>query len=212
MTLKVIGAGWGRTGTLSLKLALEQLGLGPCYHMLEVLPRPEHVAVWHKAGLDEKVDWDALFEGFQSGVDWPVARFWRELNEAYPKAKFILTARPTEDWYKSFSKTILDLALGMDPPPPEPMLPWAKMVDLIITEQTFGNRLKDKSHIMAAYDVHNADVRRTIPKARLLDFDVAQGWEPLCRFLGVAVPSTDFPRTNTTQDFRDRVLSMRSAD
>lgn len=212
MTLKVIGAGLGRTGTMSLKLALEALGFGPCYHMLEVFPRPHHVPVWHAAGRGEKVDWNTLFAGFNSAVDWPAARFWRELSAAYPQAKFILTTRPADSWYKSFSDTILEYALsGPLPPEGDPRRAWSEMVRLIINEQTFHNRVDDKRAVIAAYEAHSAEVRRTIPKARLLEFDVAQGWEPLCHFLEVPFPATPFPKTNSTVEFQERAKAMRSA-
>jgi len=212
VTLKVIGAGLGRTGTMSLKLALEELGFGPCYHMMEVFPRPQHVPVWHAAGRGEKVDWNALFEGFNATVDWPSSRFWRELSQAYPKAKVILTPRPAEAWYKSFKETIVEYALaGGLPPEGHPRRAWSEMVHLIITEQTFHNRLDDKRAVIAAYEAHNAEVRRTIPKERLLEFDVAQGWEPLCRFLGAPLPATPFPKTNSTVEFQDRAKGMRVA-
>jgi Sulfotransferase domain len=211
VTLKIVGAGWGRTGTHSLKLALEQLGFGPCYHMLEVFPRPQHVAVWHSAALGERVDWKALFMGFQSAVDWPAAHFWRQIGTAFPDAKVVLTSRPSEAWYKSFHDTILEYALDMPTlPESEPRHAWQKMVQLIISEQTFDNRLRDKQAVIGAYEAHNAEVRRSIPKARLLDFESTQGWEPLCGFLNVPVPATPFPKTNSTQEFRDRAQMMRA--
>jgi hypothetical protein len=203
MTLKVIGTGLGRTGTLSLKAALEQLGFGPCYHMMEVFPRPEHVTTWTKAARGERVDWDALYDGFAATVDWPSAHFWRELTRAYPRAKIIHTDREGEAWWKSFSKTIKEGIAGDVPPE---MSAWHEMVNLIITEQTFGGDMS-KENVLKVYAAHNAEVKRTIPADRRLDFDVGQGWEPLCRFLGVSVPATPFPNTNTTADFRARMAA-----
>lgn len=201
MTLKVIGTGLGRTGTMSLKVALEQLGFTGCYHMMEVFPRPDHVGMWKKAALGERIDWDQLYQGFTATVDWPSAHFWRDLTRRYPDAKVVHTERDPEVWWKSFSHTIKD-GLTIEGPPA--MRPWFDMVNLVITQQTFGGNM-DKENVLKVYNAHNAEVKRTIPADRLLTFDVAQGWAPLCRFLGVPVPATEFPKTNTTEDFRARM-------
>lgn len=207
MTLKIIGTGFGRTGTQSLKFALEQLGVGPCYHMVEVFPRPDHVGVWAAAARGEAVDWERLFEGFQSTVDWPSTYFWRELVARYPEAKVIHTERPAEVWWKSFSLTIKE-ALGDETAPP--MRAWSEMVNTIITKRTFGGDM-EKANVLRVYAAHNAEVKRTISRERLLEFDVAQGWEPLCAFLGLSVPATPFPNTNTTADFRARAAARRGS-
>lgn len=207
MTLKVIGTGFGRTGTLSLKAALEQLGVGPTYHMMEVFPRPQHVGLWAAAGRGEAVDWDALFDGFNSTVDWPSTCFWRELIARYPDAKVIHTERPAEAWWKSFSLTIKE-ALDDDVAPP--MRAWSEMVNAVITARTFGGDM-GQANALKVYAAHNAEVKRTIPRDRLLDFDVAQGWGPLCAFLNVPVPATPFPKTNTTEDFRARAAARRQS-
>src|SRR5271156_2655481 len=99
MALKVVGAGFGRTGTLSLKTALEKLGFGPCYHMAEVFARPAHVAMWHRLAFENQMDWDQLFSGFRATVDWPTARWWREIDAHYPEAKVLLSVRDPEAWY-----------------------------------------------------------------------------------------------------------------
>lgn len=207
MTLKVIGTGFGRTGTQSLKFALEQIGFGPCYHMMEVFPRPQHVDEWAKAARGERIDWDALFQGFAATVDWPSTYFWRELIEHYPQAKIIHTERDPEVWYKSFSSTIQE-ALGFDAAPE--MRAWSEMVRRLITQNTFGGDTS-KEGVLKAYVAHNAEVRRVIPAARRLDFDVAQGWEPLCRYLGVSVPATPFPKMNSTAEFRARWEKRRES-
>jgi hypothetical protein len=205
MTLKVIGTGFGRTGTQSLKVALEQLGLGPCYHMMEVFPRPQHVGVWAGAARGEAVDWEQLFQGFGATVDWPSTGFWRELIARYPNAKVLHTERPPEVWWSSFSKTIKE-ALADDVGPQ--MRPWSDMVNTIITKRTFGGDM-EKANVLAVYAAHNAEVKRTVPRERPLEFDVAQGWEPLCRFLNVPVPATPFPKTNSTDEFRARAAARR---
>jgi len=174
--------------------------------MMEVFPRPEHVVLWTKAAQGERMDWDKLFEGFNATVDWPSSHFWRELIQRYPNAKVIHTEREPELWYASFSQTIGE-AMTLSDTPAE-MLPWAEMTRLIITEQTFDGDYS-KANVLKVYDAHNAEVKRSVPATKRLDFDIAQGWEPLCRFLGVAVPGTPFPKTNTTADFRARIAARR---
>jgi hypothetical protein len=93
MTLKVIGAGFGRTGTSSLKQALEDLGFGPCHHMTEVIAHPQQVPVWEAAMNGEPVEWEDVFHAYQSAVDWPSAAFYEPLMERYPDARVILTVR-----------------------------------------------------------------------------------------------------------------------
>jgi hypothetical protein len=206
MTLKVIGTGLGRTGTMSLKAALEQLGFGPCYHMMEVFPRPDHVAEWTKAARGERIDWDALYTGFASTVDWPSSHFWRDLTRKYPDAKIIHSEREPELWWKSFSQTIKE-GIVAEGAPPE-MKPWFDMVNLIITDQTFHGDM-EKENALKIYNAHNAEVKRTIPASQRLDFDPLQGWPPLCKFLGVPVPTTDFPKTNSTAEFRARIEARK---
>jgi len=205
MTLKVIGTGLGRTGTQSLKFALEQLGFGPCYHMMEVFPRPGHVGAWAKAARGEHIDWDKLYEGFAATVDWPSTHFWRDLMRKYPDAKIIHSEREPELWWKSFSQTIQEGIAGEAPPP---MREWQDMVKLIITDQTFRGDMS-KENVLKVYNAHNAEVKRTVPAAKRLDFDPKQGWAPLCKFLGVPVPAADFPNTNTTAEFRARMEARR---
>ena len=203
MSMRVIGFGVGRTGTFSLKLALEQLNFGPCHHMEEVDARsPEQIAVWASAA-NGKVDWKKAYAGYNSAVDWPTAAFCRELATAYPDAKFILTIRDPERWYASFSQTIVPLIQPTAKTPPE-LLPFLKMVMAVV--QKTGFRIPStKEEILTAFHRHIEIVTQTIPTDRLLLFDVKQGWGPLCQFLGVAVPPGDFPKTNNTKDFWDSV-------
>ncbi len=203
MTIRLIGAGFGRTGTLSLKVALERLGVGPCYHMSEVFSHPEHIAVWNDA-LDAKaVDWDALFAGYAATVDWPGCHFWRELAQRHPDAKVLLTLRSAESWYASVHETIHPVLRNA--PPPDPSLAaWHAMVTKLIDVQTFGGRFEDRAHAIGVYERHNESVQREIPRERLLVYEVAQGWEPLCKFLNLAVPDEAFPRVNSKDEFRAR--------
>ena len=204
MALEIIGAGFGRTGTLSLKGALEQLGFVKCYHMAEVMQRPEHDAIWVRATRGQSVDWDALFDGYRAAIDWPVCHFWRELSAQYPRAKIILTTRDAQAWFKSMAETILHV---MQRPLPEDPA-WRehrKMVIELVGETVFGGRLRDKDHIIGVFQRHNDEVRRSVPAGRLLEYDMKQGWGPLCAFLGVPVPATPFPKVNTTDEFRDKI-------
>jgi hypothetical protein len=204
MTLAIIGAGLGRTGTLSLKRALDQLGFDPCHHMEEVLRHPEQIPGWHAAGRGEAVDFRKLLAGYRAAVDWPSAQFWSELAAAFPAGKIILTVRDTERWYQSFSQTILPLLRATEPPFNPAMAAIIAMVRTVVGERAFGGRLDDADHIKACYERHNAAVRATATPDRLLVYEVAEGWEPLCAFLGVTVPTEPFPKVNTTQEFLDR--------
>ena len=202
MGLSVIGSGFGRTGTRSLKDALELLDFGPCHHMEEVFPSPEQVTLWHAVSIGEPLDHVRIFNGFSSQIDWPGAHVWRELAEAYPDAKLIHSVRPDESWWNSFSGTIgkfLTIYPTMELPPQIRVM--SDAIKEMIGEQTFAGQFEDKDKALAAYHQREADVRAAIPAERLLVFDVAQGWEPLCGFLEVPVPAVPFPRTNTREDF-----------
>jgi hypothetical protein len=203
MPLEIIGPGFGRTGTNSLRLALEQLGFGPCHHMYEVATRPEQVPLWQAAAAGRAMDWRAAFAGYRSQVDWPGARYWRELVAAFPAAKVILTVRPAEDWYRSFAATIVPEVLG--PPASDQPVAIARraMQRETIARQVFGDRMQDRAQATAVFEAHNAEVRRDIPAERLLVLHVAEGWAPLCGFLGVPVPRTPFPKTNSVREFHD---------
>jgi hypothetical protein len=203
MTLNIIGVGVGRTGTYSLKLAINQLGLGPCFHMEEVLKNMGvQVPLW-SAALAGTADWEAIYAGFPSAVDWPTAGFFRELLEAYPSAKFVLTDRSAESWADSFGSTIYKLVAGKDKAPPE-MRAWLEMCEGVIARTGFPPGL-DREGLMKAFVAHNAAVKATVPPAQLLEFQVKQGWEPLCRFLDVPAPAEAFPRSNDREEFWDLV-------
>lgn len=202
MTLQVIGAGLGRTGTMSLKLALEQLGLGRCHHMMEVFAAPQTIDTWRRAGLGETVDWDALFEGFGAAVDWPAAEFYDQLAVKYPDAKIILTTREAEGWFKSTQATIFADTVASGGPPG-----FGEMIAAVVGSK-FDGRLHDRDHCIAVYEAHNARVRASIPADRLLEYQSGQGWEPLCAFLGVPVPDAPYPKVNSTEEFVQRRESM----
>jgi hypothetical protein len=210
MALKVVGAGFGRTGTLSLKNALEKIGFGPCYHMMEVFPRPDHVAMWHKLAFGSAIDWDLLFRDFHATVDWPSTRWWREITAHFPDAKVLLSLRDPEAWYKSMSETIYQpMKWPIPAEVPENMRLQNEMVRKAIIADTFDNRFEDKAHAIDVFKRHNQEVRDTIDAKRLLVFDVREGWEPLCRFLEVPAPSEPFPRLNDTASTQAMIQRMR---
>lgn len=204
MGLEIIGAGFGRTGTTSLKQALEDLGFGPCHHMLEIREHPEQLPAWQRAAEGEHVDWDEVFAGYRSQVDWPGARYWRELALYYPDAKVILSVRDPERWFESVQETIWPFVRDRASNPREHARAMAEMGAQAIVAQIFDGRIDDKEHAIAIFNRHIADVKATIEPERLLVFDAAAGWEPLCRFLGVPVPDEPYPRTNTREDFKNR--------
>jgi hypothetical protein len=205
LALDVIGAGFGRTGTLSLKVALEQLGFGRCYHMMEVFAKPEDALVWSRAHRGEAIDWDALFEGYRSSVDWPACNLWREQLAQYPEARVLLSVRDPESWYQSVMKTIYAITVQnceSDEPQRQAAGRWA--MD-IIWDPIFDDRMDDRAHVMDVFERHNEAVIATVPKDRLLVFEASQGWEPLCRFLEVDVPDEPYPRTNSSEEFEQNV-------
>lgn len=205
--MHVIGAGVGRTGTYSLKLALNQLGLGPCHHMGGVLHnQPAQVPLW-AAAVNGNPDWDAVFQGYKSAVDWPTAGFFRELSAVYPSAKFVLTHRSPESWAESFSATIYKLMAQRDQAPPE-MQPWFEMAIGVIARTGFPGGL-DMAGLMQAFTAHTDAVKAAIPAHQLLVYQVKEGWGPLCAFLGVPVPTDPFPRTNDRGEFWDRVSGKK---
>jgi len=206
MTLSVIGAGFGRTGTMSLKLALEHLGFGPCYHMREVLARPAHDPVWHAASRGEQVDWEALFEGYASAVDWPVAAFWRELSRYYPKARFILSVRDAHKWHQSMLETIFKTLSSTPDPGDSQACAHRAMTRALILHRTFDGRLDDPLQAIDVYQRHNQAVRDEISADRLLVYQTGSGWQPLCTFLGCPLPEQAYPRSNTREEFHDRQL------
>jgi hypothetical protein len=206
---KLIGAGWGRTGTLSLKIALEHLGFGPCYHMKAVIEASDgldHVGAWDRAFDTGELDLRVL-KPFQSGLDLPMSNFWRELMEAYPEAKVILTVRDPDPWFKSL-RMILEFNHRTEWL--QFFSPWMArfhgMIGKVLVNMFPGGRdaaEADPEMAKAAFLKHNAEVIATVPPERLLVFNVKQGWEPLCQFLGVPVPESPFPHANSASDMRN---------
>lgn len=204
MALRVIGAGLGRTGTASLKFALERLLGAPCYHMIEVFKHPEHVPVWTRAARGENVDWAALFEGYAASVDWPAAAYWSELAHAFPEALVLLSLRDPEAWWASAQETIFHGSVESIPfVTPE----WKEMMGTMFRNR-WGADFTDREATLAAFNAHNARVRREIPAHRLLVWKAGDGWEPICNALHCPVPSEPFPRANTRQDWKDRMAAV----
>jgi hypothetical protein len=211
MTIRVVGAGFGRTGTLSLKAALEKLGFDKCYHMMEVFQNPGHIDLWRALGRGEAVDWDALFAGYQASVDWPSCNFWEQQLEHFPGAKVILSQRDPESWYKSIMNTIYpSSAAGRDSE--EPMVQaHTRMAFELVWDGLFDGRMDDKEHVIGVYLAHNQRVIDSVPADQLLVFEAAQGWAPLCGFLDCPVPDEDYPSSNSTAEFQERTRAMREA-
>jgi hypothetical protein len=195
--LRVVGAGLGRTGTHSLKVALEQLLGEPCYHMVEVFGHPNHVPVWHQAVRGEMPDWDELFSGYGAAVDWPSAAFWEEQAAAYPEAVILLSTRDSEAWWTSCNNTIFEVFRAVDDKMPDE---WTAMITDLFG--SFAGDTLDKASAIAAYERHNEHVRSTAPPERLLDWHPGDGWESICTALGIDVPAEPFPHVNSTAEFR----------
>jgi hypothetical protein len=208
MALRVIGAGVGRTGTMSLKGALEQVLGGPCYHMMEVFAHPEHVGEWAAAGRGEDVDWSALLTGYVATTDFPACLFWRELLDRNPEAIVLLSTRAdSQTWWESASQTIFSpeveaATAGM----PEWFGMWQS-----VARARFAEDVRDEATTKAAYERHNAEVRASVPASQLIDWQPGDGWAPICTRLGVPVPDEPFPHTNTRAEMRALIADVGGA-
>lgn len=212
MSLEVIGAGFGRTGTASMKAALERLGYIKTHHMFEVMDDCRQMAMWHDIAMGGQPDWDSIYEGYPAAVDFPTAAYWRELTRYYPEAKVILTLRDEDAWWKSARSTII--AIGRAAPA------WAnrlipalrenrEMVNGTVWDRMFDGRQFEEAHAKRVFREHNAAVQAELAPERLLVFDVSQGWEPLCAFLGKPVPGEPFPHVNDSQEFGKLIRKVR---
>lgn len=207
--MRLIGAGFGRTGTMSLKGALELIGYGPSFHMIDLLRTPELLPPWAAAARGEPVDWRAALDGWGSTVDWPGCTFWEQHLQTWPEAKVLLNVRDAEGWYRSCLNSIWEAKeMGLrgelrgsdteNAPRPEVM----QMINDLIWNGTFHGRFLEKEYAFEVFHQHIADVKAKVPADQLLVFEVKQGWEPLCEFLGVPVPDEPFPHLNDTASFR----------
>ncbi len=199
MSLKLIGAGFGRTGTMSLKVALEELGYGPCYHMVELFEHPNHVERWEAAVRGESVDWEEMFVGYRATVDWPGAAFYKELTHRYPQAGVILTVHDPDRWYESARNTIFNLQGAASPRAP-------RMAMELAFQRGFDADVEDRGRMIEAFNRWNEEVKEFIPAQRLLVYEVKEGWGPLRDFLGVEAPKgKPFPHLNDSDSFRKMV-------
>jgi hypothetical protein len=212
MALKVIGAGFGRTGTRSLKVALEELGVGRCYHMIEVMKNPDHFKYWAEIMQGGKADWEALFSGYQAATDWPVAAYYRDLMAVYPDAKIILTVRDPESWHVSIMNTLYQISRRFNKftriiPSVHQFL---NAMEKAIWQGVFHNKVEDKAHAVRVFNDHIEEVKHVVPKERLLIFEARHGWEPLCAFLDVPVPvNKPYPHENDGRTIR-QILKYRN--
>lgn len=203
MTLKIIGSGLGRTGTKSLHAALNRLGFGPTHHMFEMFQQQERMPLWIEAGKG-RADWDAIFDGWSSAVDYPTAAFWREIADHYPQAKVIHTVRDPDEWFDSTQETIFR-ADGFAATAMESGGVMADFFKTVIRD--FPGRLHDRAFMTDYFRRHTEEVKAAFPPERLLVYEVREGWGPLCAFLGVAVPDEPFFAQNDRAEFVARVAS-----
>jgi hypothetical protein len=206
MALKIIGAGIGRTGTASLKVALEQLGMGKCYHMTDVLQDPPRGKAWVEAAKGN-ADWDTIFDGYGGSVDYPGCTFWEELADYYPDAKIILTTRDPVRWWESANETIMSQMLidGIKGSP------FGELMQRIVFD-TVDNRMRDKEFMVSYFEKRNAEIIEKVPPERLLVYQVREGWGPLCEFLGVPLLEAEFPRINSREETRQLISGMLSQE
>lgn len=212
MPLNVIGAGFPRTGTKSLQLALNELGFGPCHHMSEIFPHPDQALLWTRKYSGEALDWDEVLKGYSSLTDAPGCFAWRELADRYPNAKVILSIRSPESWWKSASSTVMSPQIraattdSNSPLGANVFQMFQAMSSYMEKAQGAGwtGMSENEKDAIAAFERHNESVRKTIKPERLLVFEAKQGWQPLCKFLGVPVPDKPYPRVNSTEDFITR--------
>ena len=220
MNLEVIGASFGRTGTTSMKAALEELDFGPCYHMSELFRHPEHMEQWRAAMRGDSVDWERVLGDYRAIVDWPGCSFYEELLEKNPDAKVILTVRDPQRWYESVRDTIYGPTSGASyptafrlaalvSPKARRLVRARRFVSELVWEGDFGGRFGDRAHAIGAFERHNEGVKRRVPPEKLLVYEVKQGWGPLCDFLGVEVPDKPFPHLNDGEAYRGWVRRVR---
>lgn len=198
MALEIIGAGFGRTGTESMKRALELLGYDPCYHMYEVLPHWNRVDLWRRIAQGARADWDEVFDGYRATVDWPACMFWRELAAHYPNARILLTVRSAESWYASMKKTIIKVM-------EEEGEGDTSVSQVLIRNRCFEGNIHDGTHMMDTFERHNAEVEAAFGSDRLLVYELGSEWQPLCEFLQLPVPQQAFPSGNRAEEFHSRV-------
>ena len=201
MKIEVLGAGFGRTGTNSLKIALENIGYGPCYHMYEVANKPDHVDLWNDGIEGRELKVDKIFRNYRSAVDWPSVAFLPSILSKYRDAKVILTMRDSAEWYESASATIFEAMLSSDRIPSAEARKRVSMSRRLVLEQVFNNNYSDKEYCVKIYNEHIENVKNLVPSDQLLMYKINDGWAPLCEFLNVPIPNEPFPVVNDRQSF-----------
>lgn len=197
MSLSVFGAGFGRTGTDSMKRALEILGFDPCYHMYEVLPHQDRIDTWAAIANGATPDWDQVFDGYKASVDWPAAHFWREISAHFPDAKIVLSVRSSDSWWKSMDNTILAVMRANEKP--------SVLRHQMFVPHVFKGNIDDRDHVVGLYERHNAEVQAAFGPDRLLTYELGSGWDPLCAFLNVEIPDQPYPSGNSTAQFEEKL-------
>lgn len=206
MSLKIIGAGLGRTATTSLRVALGELLNKPCYHMSEVFEQPEHIDIWNNAILGNMPDWQQFYRNYSATVDWPSAAFWKELLNEYPDALVLLSVRDSNEWWDSASQTIFNVE----------NIPNSDKEKKSMIQNMFNFKFtpeyKEREKAIAAFEQHNQNVIDSVPSEKLLIWDISQGWEPICNALNIAVPNIPFPKVNTRQQWQERMNNKNLKD
>tara|TARA_A100001037_G_C15137723_1_gene631999 strand:+ start:725 stop:1375 length:651 start_codon:yes stop_codon:yes gene_type:complete len=209
MAISVIGAGWGRTGTLTMKYALETLGYLKCHHMAEVINNPGEDQRWLAAYEGEATNWNDFLADYQATVDWPSCHFYKELADYYPEAKVILTVRDPETWYESARETIFRvIKQGIKNRKVETKSNLG--YQLVIKAALNGDTSKENA--IRKFKAHIETVKQNIDPARLLMFEVKNGWEPLCSFLEKRIPDEPFPKINTRDEFEGIFFGNRLSE
>lgn len=220
MAIKVIGAGGPRTGTASLKTALEVLGFGKCSHMEGLFNQPDLVDYWVEFFETGKTDFDALFKDHQSTTDFPGCLLYKELLEQYPDAKVILTLRDPENWYQStletvhrfvpqtFMQKLPFIPRKLSSPRFRNIAKTLALVEVYFLKRHYKGQFKNKKQTLEIYNAFNEEVRRTVPKGQLLEMHISEGWEPICKFLNVPIPDQPFPKKNQRAQFIQQIGGM----
>ena len=220
MSIKIIGAGFPRTGTTTLKQALETLGYSKTYHFKDLIADPDRLKDWEELETKGHTNFAALFDGFVATVDFPGYPYYKILLEKYPDAKVILTKRKFEAWYESTRKTVWKAGPQTVPAKLAMLLKMLfnqrlrqtfkciKFMRATYLGKQFDNKFASREHAEKVFYNHIAEVSEYVPKEQLLIYDVAEGWEPLCRFLSCPIPREPFPHLNKKEHFHAMVKGM----
>ena len=213
MALKIIGAAPGRTGTVSLMTALEHLGFGPCHHMKACIENTQQTKWFLDVANGQPVNWNEVFEHYQAAVDWPASAYYKTLIEAFPDALVIFSDRPPEAWYDSVASTIYR-GVPSIPKWLRRIVPhldrWGQMVEQTIWQNELSGRFEDRTFAVQFFKDRLAEVRKVVPPEQLLVHSATEGWEPLCRFLDVEVPSIPYPRANEAARIQRAIKVLRA--